>query len=287
MDGVSFLKTQNSFLSFEQYCFPLNASFFLSFRRRLLSPRFSLRFVFPLVRCNSSSSSLFHRRSLCSLSFIFFVRLLSGSLVRTPTCTVIFLAPWTLKQRAPRTRRGTKLRWSVDGEESRASMENSFTDTAIHRCHCCLTPIRFETLFLVRFSKIENKNPLSESDSLVDLHLKAFICLLYCRAIVMYLFCCSYAHNVAPKGKYIAFVTSEAETDQPEVELKPGIDLLGPVDEIFYDIYDRYEPTNDHQADGCFISTSYDATTHFETTLKDVIEIYSKITGKVISFLIF
>jgi Rab GDP dissociation inhibitor len=37
--------------------------------------------------------------------------------------------------------------------------------------------------------------------------------------------------------------------------LKPGIDLLGPVDEIFYDIYDRYEPNNDHATDGCFIST--------------------------------
>ncbi|KAK2383499.1 hypothetical protein P8452_38606 [Trifolium repens] len=98
----------------------------------------------------------------------------------------------------------------------------------------------------------------------------------------MYLFCCSYAHNVAPKGKYIAFVTTEAETDQPEVELKPGIDLLGPVDEIFYDIYDRYEPNNDHATDGCFISTSYDATTHFETTVKDVVQMYSKITGKVL-----
>ncbi|XP_004504841.1 guanosine nucleotide diphosphate dissociation inhibitor At5g09550 [Cicer arietinum] len=98
----------------------------------------------------------------------------------------------------------------------------------------------------------------------------------------MYLFCCSYAHNVAPKGKYIAFVTTEAETDQPEVELKPGIDLLGPVDEIFYDIYDRFEPTNDHATDGCFISTSYDATTHFETTVKDVVQMYSKITGKVL-----
>lgn len=73
----------------------------------------------------------------------------------------------------------------------------------------------------------------------------------YCR----YLFCCSYAHNVAAKGKYIAFVTTEAETDNPEVELKPGIDLLGPVDEIFYDTYDRFEPCNDHEADGCFIST--------------------------------
>ncbi|KAK4750045.1 hypothetical protein SAY87_027494 [Trapa incisa] len=96
----------------------------------------------------------------------------------------------------------------------------------------------------------------------------------------MYLFCCSYAHNVAPKGKYIALVTTEAETDNPEEELKPGINLLGPVDEIFFDTYDRYVPTNNHEEDNCFISTSYDATTHFESTVKDVLELYSKITGK-------
>ncbi|KAJ8447454.1 hypothetical protein Cgig2_019448 [Carnegiea gigantea] len=96
----------------------------------------------------------------------------------------------------------------------------------------------------------------------------------------MYLFCCSYTHNVAAKGKYIAFVTTEAETDNPEVELKPGVDLLGPVDEIFYDSYDRYEPTNDPTADSCFISASYDATTHFESTVKDVIAMYKNITGK-------
>ncbi|KAL6347465.1 hypothetical protein AAG906_025710 [Vitis piasezkii] len=86
----------------------------------------------------------------------------------------------------------------------------------------------------------------------------------------MYLFCCSYSHNVAPKGKYIAFVTTEAETDQPEVELKRGVDLLGPVDEIFYETYDRFEPKNDHEVDHCFISTSYDATTHFESTELDL-----------------
>ncbi|KAK8561366.1 hypothetical protein V6N13_149458 [Hibiscus sabdariffa] len=98
----------------------------------------------------------------------------------------------------------------------------------------------------------------------------------------MYLFCCSYAHNVAPKGKYIAFVSTEAETDDPKVELEPGIKLLGPVDEIFYDSYDRYVPTNDHTADNCFISASYDPTTHFETTVNDVIQMYTKITGKVL-----
>lgn len=74
-------------------------------------------------------------------------------------------------------------------------------------------------------------------------------------SIFRYLFCCSYSHNIAPKGKHIAFVLTEAETDDPQTELKPGIDLLGPVDEIFFDTYDRFEPTNLNDDDNCFIST--------------------------------
>ncbi|KMZ63557.1 Rab-GDP dissociation inhibitor [Zostera marina] len=96
----------------------------------------------------------------------------------------------------------------------------------------------------------------------------------------MYLFCCSYSHNVAPKGKFVAFVSTEAETDDPKTELKQGIDLLGPVDEIFFDTYDRYSPTNEPSVDNCFISSSYDATTHFESTVMDVLSMYTKITGK-------
>ncbi|CAI9777094.1 unnamed protein product [Fraxinus pennsylvanica] len=102
------------------------------------------------------------------------------------------------------------------------------------------------------------------------------------RELVAYLFCCSYSHNVAPKGKFIAFVSTEAETDQPEIELKPGVDLLGPVDEIFFETYDRYEPANEPAQDNCFISTSYDSTTHFESTVDDVLNMYTKITGKVL-----
>ena len=98
----------------------------------------------------------------------------------------------------------------------------------------------------------------------------------------MYLFCCSYTHNVAPKGKFIAFVSTEAETERPEIELKSGIDLLGPVDELFFDIYDRYEPVNEPSLDNCFISASYDATTHFESTFIDVLNMYTMITGKVV-----
>tara|TARA_B110000259_G_scaffold167433_1_gene195798 strand:+ start:2648 stop:2851 length:204 start_codon:yes stop_codon:yes gene_type:complete len=32
--------------------------------------------------------------------------------------------------------------------------------------------------------------------------------------------------------------------------------------------------------DKCFISKGYDATTHFQTTVEDVLEMYTRITGK-------
>ena len=32
--------------------------------------------------------------------------------------------------------------------------------------------------------------------------------------------------------------------------------------------------------DGCFISQGYDATTHFETVMQDVMDMYKRITGK-------
>ncbi|XP_057776729.1 guanosine nucleotide diphosphate dissociation inhibitor 2-like isoform X2 [Salvia miltiorrhiza] len=103
-----------------------------------------------------------------------------------------------------------------------------------------------------------------------------------CRKSDMYVFCCSYSHNVAPRGKFIASVSSEAETDHPEAELKPGTDLLGHVDEIFFETYDRYEPVNEPSLDNCFISSSYDATTHFESTVSDVLNMYTLITEKVL-----
>ncbi|XP_073113512.1 guanosine nucleotide diphosphate dissociation inhibitor At5g09550-like [Elaeis guineensis] len=41
-----------------------------------------------------------------------------------------------------------------------------------------------------------------------------------------------------------------------------------------------YEPINEPLLDGCFISTIYDATTRFESTVMDVLAMYTKITGK-------
>jgi Rab GDP dissociation inhibitor len=96
----------------------------------------------------------------------------------------------------------------------------------------------------------------------------------------MYVFCCSNSHNVAPKGKYIAFVSAEVEMENPEAELEAGLALLGPIDEKIIDMYDMYEPVNDCTLDNCYISKSYDPTTHFETTVQDVLAMYTRITGK-------
>eukprot|EP00951_Prasinocladus_malaysianus_P022108 scaffold184497_cov41-Prasinocladus_malaysianus.AAC.1 len=59
-----------------------------------------------------------------------------------------------------------------------------------------------------------------------------------------------------------------------------GLELLGSVEEKFTLVSDFNEPTNDCQKDKCFISKGYDATTHFETTVDDVLDMYTRITGK-------
>jgi len=38
-----------------------------------------------------------------------------------------------------------------------------------------------------------------------------------------------------------------------------------------------------HCRDGCYISKGYDPTTHFETTVDDVLELYKRITGGEVS----
>ena len=48
-------------------------------------------------------------------------------------------------------------------------------------------------------------------------------------SIDIYVCCVSYAHNVAAKDFFIAIVSTTVETADPETELKPGLDLLGPI----------------------------------------------------------
>jgi len=90
--------------------------------------------------------------------------------------------------------------------------------------------------------------------------------LLTCTDI--YIAVVSSAHNVCPKGYYIAIVSTIAEGDSNHhLELQPGLDRLGKIEEQFLSApIPLYEPVESGEKDNIFLSKSYDATSHFETT---------------------
>ncbi|XP_029636896.1 rab GDP dissociation inhibitor alpha [Octopus sinensis] len=100
----------------------------------------------------------------------------------------------------------------------------------------------------------------------------------------IYVCCVSYAHNVAAKNFYLAIVSTTVETDNPENELSIGLNLLGPIKQKFVSISDLLEPIDDGTENRLFISKNYDATTHFETTCNDVLDIFKRATGEDFDF---
>jgi Rab GDP dissociation inhibitor len=95
----------------------------------------------------------------------------------------------------------------------------------------------------------------------------------------IYVCCISDAHYVCAKGKYLAIVATTVETDKPEAEIKVALDLLGKIEKIFYSVSVVYEPKTDGKKDNLFISSSVDASTHFETTAQNALDLYERITG--------
>jgi len=96
----------------------------------------------------------------------------------------------------------------------------------------------------------------------------------------IYISVVSHSHEVAPKGKFIAIVSTTVETNDPIKELDPAFDLLGARLKTFEKVHGIYEPTDDGTKDKVFVTTSYDATSHFETTALDVLDVWRRITGK-------
>lgn len=94
----------------------------------------------------------------------------------------------------------------------------------------------------------------------------------------------SYTHQVAAKGWFIAMVSTTVETSNPEAEIQPGVALLGPIKQRFIQISDVYEPLENGTKSQLFISASYDATSHFETTCLDVLDIFRRGTGEDFDF---
>jgi len=96
----------------------------------------------------------------------------------------------------------------------------------------------------------------------------------------IYISMVSYSHLICKKGMYVAIVSTTVETETPEQEIQPAIGLLGPVLEMFVKTSDLYEPLANGAENNLWITSSYDATSHFESASIDVLHMYEAIVGE-------
>jgi Rab GDP dissociation inhibitor len=59
----------------------------------------------------------------------------------------------------------------------------------------------------------------------------------------------SSAHAVCAKGLYIAMISTTVETNNPELEIKPALELLGDLIEMFVNVSPLYAPKDDGTVD--------------------------------------
>jgi Rab GDP dissociation inhibitor len=98
----------------------------------------------------------------------------------------------------------------------------------------------------------------------------------------IYIAMVSSAHNVCPRGYYIAIVSTIAETSaNHHLELQPGLERLGRIEEKFMGPpIPLYQPLESGVNDQIFISNSFDASSHFETVTENVRDIYRRAMGE-------
>lgn len=94
----------------------------------------------------------------------------------------------------------------------------------------------------------------------------------------IYIAALSSNHNVLPRDMHLAIVSTIVETDKPELELRPAMDLLGPISEKFVSVSSLYEPTDSGKDDKIFVTRSPDATSHVETIVEDVYDVWARVT---------
>lgn len=87
-----------------------------------------------------------------------------------------------------------------------------------------------------------------------------------------------HAHQTASKGKFVAIVSTTVESAKPQEEVAPGLALLGGMITRFDNIAETFQPV-DALPPGAFITSSYDASSHFEETTVEVLRLFKRITG--------
>ena len=75
----------------------------------------------------------------------------------------------------------------------------------------------------------------------------------YIISIDIYISMVSSTHAVCAKGLFIAMISTTVETDKPELEIRPALDLLGDVLERFVRIDTIYTATSDGLKDNVWI----------------------------------
>lgn len=90
----------------------------------------------------------------------------------------------------------------------------------------------------------------------------------------------SNAHAVCAKDLYICIISASVETQDPQAEIKPALELIGPSKEMFVQVSEQHEPINNWEGENLHITRSYDATSHFETSDEEVLAIYERIVGE-------
>ena len=93
------------------------------------------------------------------------------------------------------------------------------------------------------------------------------------------------SHNVAIEYPSLAIVSTvlEGPIASAEKEIEQGLKLLGQIHQKFIFVNDLLEPTylkTNTDKNGLFISSSFDATSHFETVCLDVLRVYKEVMGK-------
>jgi Rab GDP dissociation inhibitor len=89
----------------------------------------------------------------------------------------------------------------------------------------------------------------------------------------------NHTHCVCKKGYYLAIISTNVETNDPESELEKAYELLGDIKEKFVTISDQYEPIDMTYSDNVFITSTFDPLSHFEEDTETVISLYEKMTG--------
>ncbi|KAG1784112.1 rab GDP-dissociation inhibitor [Suillus placidus] len=96
----------------------------------------------------------------------------------------------------------------------------------------------------------------------------------------IYIAMVSSTHKVCADNIYVAIVSTIVETSAPENEIQPGLHLLGSIYDKFVTVSPIYTPVADGKQDHIYITRSYDATSHFETVVEDVFDVFKRVMGK-------